>query len=154
MMQRLVDMKAQLSELATILNAFKSEAVQLRILEAVLGKESGGKQLTDPEDTEHNGKTNARRKRKTKKPNGEAVAKSKKASGSTGAVATLTQLLTGPFFDKPRALNDIIEHCKVKLGRPFKPSQLSGPLLIMVRKSELTREKNADNSQYEYKKPS
>jgi hypothetical protein len=153
-MQKLVDMKAQLSELATILNAFKSEAVQLRILDTVLGKQSTEKQLITPEDTEHNGKTKARRKRTTKKTDGEASAKRKKAPAGTGPVATLNDLLSGSYFDKARILNDIITHCKDKLGRPFKPNELSGPLVRMVRKGELTREKNADNTQYEYKKPS
>lgn len=154
MMQKLVDMKAQLSELATILNAFKSEAVQLRILETVLGKQSTEKQPIAPEDTEHNGKTKARRRQTTKKTDGEASTKPKKSSSCTGAKATLTQLLSETYFDKPRMINDIIKHCKDKLGRPFKQSNFSGPLLRMVRKGELTREKNADGSQYEYKKPS
>jgi len=153
MMQKLVDMKAQLSELATILNAFKSEAVQLRILEIVLGKQSAEKQLIAPPDTEHNGKTKARRKQTTKKTDAEATAKPKKAPGGTGAVATVAQLLSGPFFDKPRTIGDIVDHCKDRLARTFKPNEFSGKLGRMVRTGELTREKNADN-QYEYKKPS
>ncbi len=154
MMQKLVDMKAQLGELATILNAFKSEAVQLRILEVVLGKQSADKQFDSPVDTEHNGKTKTRHRRTTKKAGAEASTKPKKSSSGTGAVATLAQLLSAAYFDKPRMITDIIKHCKDKLGLTFKQSNFSGPLLRMVRNGELTREKNADNSQYEYKKPS
>ena len=36
MIERLAKMKQELSELATVLNEFKSEAVQLRIIDLVL----------------------------------------------------------------------------------------------------------------------
>lgn len=40
MIQKLDTIKKQLSELAAVLNAFKSEAVQLRVLDFVLREES------------------------------------------------------------------------------------------------------------------
>lgn len=146
-------MKAQLSELATILNAFKSEAVQLRILDLVLEKQS----TEETPDRLVSGKTTGRsrkqRKPTTKKTDVAAPTKRKKASAGTGAVATLTDLLSGTYCDKPRGIGDIVKHCKDKLARTFKPNDFSGKLARMVRSGELTREKNAD-SQYEYKKPS
>src|SRR6266508_7025079 len=78
--------------------------------------------------------------------------KKAKAPGGTGAVATLSQLASGTFFDKPRTIKDLIDHCKHNLARTFKANEFSGKLGRMVRNGELTRKKNADK-QYEYKKP-
>ncbi|MBI3934758.1 MAG: hypothetical protein HY316_08690 [Acidobacteria bacterium] len=145
-------MKKQLSELATVLNAFKSEAVQLRIIELVLGSKSMELIAGQQGGGKPSRKVRARRAPKTKGADGVAPSKRKKASSGSGANAILTQLLSGNFFDKPRTINDIIEHCKHKLARTFKANEFSGKLGRMVRDDELTREKNADN-QYEYKKP-
>jgi hypothetical protein len=86
-----------------------------------------------------------------KRIEGVSAGKPKNAPAGAGAVATLTQLLAGNFFDKPRTINDIIEHCKHNLARTFKPNEFSGKLARMVRNGALTRKKNADK-QYEYKK--
>lgn len=149
MIDKLDRIKKQLGELATVLNAFKSEAVQLRILDVLLGQEP----TKEPDTTE-------RRTRSSKKPppsrtataQGSTGKKKKMAPLGTGAPATLTQLLLTTFFDKPKTINDIIEHCKNNLARTFKANEFSGKLARMVRNGELTRKKNADK-QYEYKKP-
>lgn len=145
-------LKKQLSELAAVINSFKSEGVQLRIIELILGGSS---------DAGHGdaraGETPPRKKRsRPRTPKQKATSEGKpkrkrKASSGTGAVATLTQLAEGDFFDKPRTISDIIEYCKHSLARSFKANEFSGKLGRMVRTVELTRQKNADN-QYEYKK--
>jgi hypothetical protein len=153
MMENFESMKRQLSELATVLNAFKSESVQLRILDFVLGDQSAGDIFSPRGDDRTTGRAGTRRAPKKKRVNIKAIPdKGKKAPAGTGAVATLTQLLAGNFFDKPRTINDIIEHCKHNLARTFKANEFSGKLGRMVRERELTRKKNADK-QYEYKKP-
>jgi hypothetical protein len=150
MIEKFDGLKKRLSELATVLNAFKSEAVQLRILDLVFGEQAPleiADQLTDDETTR---KVRIRRMPK-KKTDAAARQKKKIAPAGTGAPATLTQLLSGNFFDKARTINDIIEHCKHNLARTFKANEFSGKLGRMVRTGELTRKKNADK-QYEYKK--
>ena len=146
--------KKQLSELSGVINSFKSEAVQLRIMELILGRQSDKDQSeSNKKDKKTSLKATSRRRRTEAKATDETVsAKKRKSSEGTGAVATLTQLVAGDFFKKPRTINDIIEHCKHKLARNFKANEFSGKLSRMVRNVELTREKNADN-QYEYKKP-
>jgi hypothetical protein len=152
MIQKLDGIKKQLSELATVLNAFKSEAVQLRVLDYVLGEEP----LEELEEKTANNRTarksHPRRTATLKKTDSATSATRKKAPSGTGAPATLNQLLAGSFFDKPRTINDIIEHCKHNLARTFKANEFSGKLGRMVRTGNLTRKKNADK-QYEYKKP-
>lgn len=151
MIDKLDSMKKQLGELATVLNAFKSEAVQLRLLDVLLGQ----KATEEPEKTHR--RTRPSKKARQRGPAEKSVEnssgnKKKKAPLGTGAPATLTQLLSTTFFDKPRTINDIIEHSKHNLARTFKANEFSGKLGRMVRNGELTRKKNADK-QYEYKKP-
>ena len=152
MIEKLDTLKKQLGELATLLNEFKSEGVQLRILEAILNNDSpmsGG-------DGPDNGRSEPSiRRRKVRKPkNGDVVIAGgrKKAPAGAGAPATLTQLLSGDFFNQARTINDIIEHCKHNLARTFKANEFSGKLGRLVRSGDLTRKKNTDK-QYEYKKP-
>jgi hypothetical protein len=151
-MDKLEGMKKQLSELATVLNQFKSEAVQLRILDMVLEGGASADSIDQP-----GGDTAASKRRrvprtKAKAAEGRTPGTRKRASAGTGAPATLTQLLSGSFFDKARTINDVIEHCKHNLARTFRANEFSGKLGRMVRNNELTRKKNA-NKQYEYKKP-
>ncbi len=150
MFDNLEKMKKQLSELAGVINLFKSEAVQLKIVELILGD------VTEPEEEMAGGgmprrhKTIQRKKPTQKKENGPKSPHKKKASG--GAVATLTELLAGEFFKQPRTINDIVEHCKHKKARNFKANEFSGTLARLVRDTKLTRNQNKDK-QYEYKKP-
>lgn len=147
------DKKKYLAELATVLNSFKSEAVQLRLLEHLLDDIGTLEGQAKP-----NGdiKSSPRRRRKQPKAQSDnrgagAPAKKKLAASGTGAVATVTQLVGGDFFKKPRTIGDILEHCKHNLARSFKANEISGKLGQLVRSKQLTRTKNADN-QYEYKK--
>jgi hypothetical protein len=151
MMEEFEKIKKELAELATVLNAFKSEAVQLRILDLVIGQK-----VTEEAHHANIGKT-ATRTGVRRTPKGESAptpgpSKRKKSLGGTGAVATLTQLLSGSFFDKAHTINDIIDHCRVNMARTFKANEFSGKLGRLVRNGTLTRKKNADK-QYEYKKP-
>jgi hypothetical protein len=150
MFDNLEKMKKQLSELAGVINLFKSEAVQLKIVELILGD------VTEPEEEMVGGgaprrhKTTQRKKSTQKKESGPKSPHKKKGSG--GAVANLTELLAGEFFKQPRTINDIIEYCKHKKARHFKANEFSGTLARLVRDTKLTRNKNKDK-QYEYKKP-
>lgn len=151
MMEKLESIKKQLSELASVLNAFKSEAVQLRILDLVLGEQSA----EEDDSPRRISKKTVRAKIKSAPKahgTGNSAPTKKYAASGTGAPATLSQLLVGNFFDKPRTINDVIDHCKHNLARSFKANEFSGKLGRMVRVGELTRKKNADK-QYEYKKP-
>jgi hypothetical protein len=152
MIEKLEGMKKQLSDLATVLNQFKSEAVQLRILELVLEKGLVDDSVDLPEGGVSGSKPRRTLRTKAKAAESRAPGKRKRASAGTGAPATLTQLLSGNFFDRARTINDVIEHCKHNLARTFRANEFSGKLGRMVRNGELTRKKNA-NKQYEYKKP-
>jgi len=144
------EIKEQLKELSGVINSFKSEAVQLRIVELVFG-------LTEEDETqEENAETPPPKKKRKKKGVASKKAATKKKSGTStkrasgaGAPATLTKLVEENFFSKPRSIGDIVEHCEHNLARKFKSNDFSGKLARLVRDGTLKRSKNTDN-QYEY----
>ena len=154
------DKKKQLTDLASVLNSFKSEAVQLRLLEYILGENGSAGQRTPRDEHKANSGRRQRKHRKqrmadtaTANGGGNAASPKKKAATSgNGPVATVTQLLEGDFFKKSQTIGAIVEHCKHNLARSFKANEISGKLGQLVRAGQLTRVKNADK-QYEYKKP-
>ena len=146
--------KLQLKDLSEVVNAFKSEAVQMRIVELVFGFEQPEENVTDEVAGDVTSSKKKRTKGTSKKKAIEKVGgktTSKRASGS-GAPATLSKLVGGDFFSKPKTIGDIVGHCELKMARKFKQNEFSGKLGGLVREGTLTRGKNADG-QYEYKKP-
>lgn len=152
MLKEFETIRAQLAELAPVINAFKSEAVQLRIVELVFARRHGsGKE--DTAETEQGSakgpKTRKRRAKPRKGPEDEVSKSGRKKGGATGPVVTLNELIEGSFFAQHRTLAGIVEHCRSNKAKNFRPDQLSGPLARCVRDDRLKREKNSDG-QYEY----
>ena len=149
MIKNFEELKTQLKDLSQIVNGFKSEAVQLRIVELVFGLEA------DTEEQHATFSAPAKRKtikkKTTKKAAGPAAPKKSgnKPSGQ-GAMATLGKLIEDGFLKTPKLIGDIVRHCEEKLARKFKASDFSGILARLTREDKLTRTKNAEN-QYEYK---
>jgi hypothetical protein len=152
MIENFETVKKELRELAGVINAFKSESVQLRIVELILGASAIQEDQIPAKETVSQKPTRKKQQAATKSADVAGKKGKKKATAAgTGAVATLSQLAEGDFFSKPRTINDIIQHCSTSFARKFKASEFSGKLGRMVRNGELTRKKNADN-QYEYTK--
>lgn len=147
--------KKQLAELAEVVNKFKSESVQLKVLELLFaeGLQSGNGTAT-ADDVVETPKKPVRKKRNGVK---RATKSSKPSNGhgrssSTGPVSVLNKLYQDGFFSKARTITDICNHADVHLARKIKQNEISGKLARMVRNRELSRKRNADN-QYEYTKP-
>jgi hypothetical protein len=153
MIKNFEETKQQLAERATVLNSFKSEAVQLRIVELVLqGAASGGAASEDDdEDTKPPPKARKRRPGVPKSTaNGAAQGtKNRRRIGGSGPVSTLELLIEEGFFSKHQTIGQIVEHCGSSKARNFKPNEISGPLGRLVRNNKLKRKKNADG-QFEY----
>ncbi len=148
------NVKKELTELATVLNIFKSEAVQVRIVEFLLGTNESAVDDKRPARS-----PSARPKRKTKRKTAEKVATKdattkprRAATSGPGPTALLSQLLATDFFNSPRTIGDIVEHCKHNFARTIKPNDISGKLGRLTRDQTLSRSKNSDN-QYEYVTP-
>lgn len=167
MIKNFEEVRKQLAELAQVLNAYKSEAVQLRLVELIFNgatpaaeKEAAGLTLTSPLATVLPGRKKPRRKAAARTPakassgdpgeKKEPKVRAAKTSGSRkGAKATLTQLVAEGFFKTPRTIGAIVEHCDHNLATKFGSNEFSGSLGRFVRAKTLKRAKNADN-QYEY----
>lgn len=153
MIKNLEEMKQQLRELSEIVNAFKSEAVQLRVLELLL---EGN--VSTPGHDAHRHVTDApSRATKTKRGTtaaksreGKAGANSNRTGRKLGGKALLSRLYEEGFFNgTQRTIGAIVSHGDSNLATKVKQSDLSGPLAQYVRDGKLRRSKNAEN-QYEY----
>lgn len=149
--------KKQLAELSEIVNKFKSEAVQLRLLELLFN--ASPPEIDPPAAATEKPKRKTRAKRRASAgasakgpsaPTGESKATKKTATFGPGTV--LNKLYDDGFFSSAKTISDICQHADANLARKIKPNEISGKLARMVRNGELAREKNSEN-QYAYTKP-
>ncbi|MBE7433095.1 MAG: hypothetical protein HS100_04210 [Anaerolineales bacterium] len=145
------ELKTQLTELAKVVNAFNSEAVQLRVVEIVLSEFLGVSSTHRQEDptTDSRDRKKSSTKRKSKSDSTSKTENKKSKSKTTGPATVLSLLIDESFFSKRQTLNSIIEQARNKKATILKPNQISGPLARFVRDGRLKREKNADG-QFEY----
>jgi hypothetical protein len=148
--------QAQLKKLADVLNAYKSEAVQLRLVELIFAGRTPAK-LVDVR-TEAIGSRAAKKRKRARVVVAADGTPPKKApsrtnsSGRLGAKGTLALLRSEGFFKKPQTIASIVAYCEAHRASKFKQSDFSGALARLVRDKTLTRAKNAEN-QYEYTQP-
>lgn len=157
MIQNFEEVRTQLKDLAEVLNSYKSEAVQLRLVELIFGaaaKPTGsGGAAPAVEPAQPTGRTSGR-KRTPRKPQTGGVesplaSKPRSGGGRTGPVTTLGALYDEGFFATPRTIGQVVDHCDQNLALKFKSSDFSGPLARYTRDKRLKRAKNGDG-QYEY----
>lgn len=72
-------------------------------------------------------------------------------NSSPGKKALLEELISAGYFDKPRTINDVIEHLKQVRAYSYKSNELSPYFISSVRGGVLSRTKN-DNGQWQYSK--
>jgi hypothetical protein len=145
--------KKQLVELSQAVNAFKSEAVQLRIVELIF--KIDGHHDNDEQEVESDAPSHAKRKRRGKTKsmtNTSTDKKSSKPKGNGGATDVLRQLVTDGFFSSPKMIGEVVKHCNVKLAKAFKANELSPGLVKLVREKVLDRDKDKETKQYKYRK--
>ncbi|TSJ38609.1 hypothetical protein FO440_19030 [Mucilaginibacter corticis] len=136
-------LKKQLIEISEVVNAFRSEAVQVKVvdklLDAMIEFERG-----DAEGYEFLSKKV--HKNKTDNEGYDNAASRKKP----GATKVLNQLLTTDFFKQSHSISAIAEYCKEHYDSDFKTSELSGILLKLAKENKLKRQRNNDNNRFEY----
>jgi len=166
-MADLEEIQKHLKSIAAVVNAFKSESVQLRVVEVLLAQLDVAP--VTPNGTE-TGDTQSRRSKRRKsvakksskpeqsqtnegasiqKPKSEKALKKPRASGSPGGYAMVTQLVKDGFFRKPQTIGGITGHCSTAKGHHYKANEISPGLLRLLRDGQLKRQKNKDG-QYEY----
>ncbi|MDT3402404.1 hypothetical protein [Mucilaginibacter terrae] len=136
-------LKKQLVEISDVINAFKSEAVQVKIIDRLLDTMMDW----DKEGDDHFARKTMRLQQDDNhRPNG-GVRK-------PGATKVLNQLLQTDYFDQPHSIADIATYCKDQYDSDFKTSELSGILLKLANESKLRRERSEENNRFEYVKAS
>ena len=144
--------KKQLRDLSGVINGFKSEAVQLKVVDLLfqrMGIEAATPETTAAADSPK--KRRATRKKASSNADGEKTPKKARTSkgGRPGPGAMVTQLIGGGFFRKPKTIQNIIDHCQSESAYTYKSNELSVTMTRSLRSNTLKRKKNADN-QFEY----
>jgi hypothetical protein len=142
MSKHIEKLKKQLTEISEVVNSFKSEAVQLKIIDRLLDVLVEFDK-TDAEGAELFNKKGHRRDENDNYP----FAQGRKKPGAT---KILNQLLSTDFFSTPRSISSIATYCKDNFDSDFKTSELSGILLKLANEDKLKRERSNDNNRFEY----
>ena len=142
MSKHIEKLKKQLLEISEVVNSFKSEAVQVRIvdrlLDAIVESEKGDAESTD---------VFSKRGRRARTEEDENSSLSRKKPGAT---KILNQLLSTDFFNVRHSISAIADYCKENYDSDFKTSELSGILLKLAKENKLRRERSNDNNRFEY----
>jgi hypothetical protein len=149
MIKNLDEVKKQLAELSDAVNRFKSEQVQLKIVELIFRGAGAEEEHAEDHSNLPPKKRVRRNKDKELLPRRRQRAP-KSAQPGTGPMPTLEQFIQDGFFNQKRTIGAAVDHCKTK-ARNFKSNELSGPLGRLVRNNKLSRTKNSDG-QWEYAK--
>ena len=156
MIKNFDEVKRQLEGLSDAINKFKSEAVQLKIVELIFknaglssDEEEPGTAGFQEAKAKHSRKGKRRKAVPKAKPDSEPKQAKTKSRSTPGSLATLRELVDDGFFKQRRTIGDIKNHCETKLARNFKSNELSSPLARLVRDKTLQRERNAEK-QFEY----
>ena len=142
------ELQKRLKTVADIVNSFKSEAVQLRVVDALLAQlGTQHSPAIEPADA----LSNKRRKRsggRGKSKTDASTAKTRSApfwGSGPGSFAMISELLDSGFFKQPKTIGAIVAHCGTTRGHHYKANECSTPLLRLLRDGKLTRKKNVDN---------
>lgn len=144
MSKHIEKLKKQLTEISEVINSFKSEAVQLKIIDRLLDVLVD----FDKNDAEH---LELSHKKDYKRPgaNGDGY-HDEETRKKPGATKILNQLLNSDFFSTPHSISSIATYCKDNFDSDFKTSELSGILLKLANENKLKRERSMDNNRFEY----
>lgn len=133
-------------EISEVVNSFKSEAVQVKIIDKLFDAMSE----SEKHDMDsNNADAFNKRGRKRSEDNDYTFTTGRKKLGAT---KVLNQLLNTDFFDKPQSISSIAQFCKQNFNSDFKTSELSGILLKLAKENKLRRERSNDNNRFEYVK--
>ena len=139
-------LKKQLVEISEVVNSFKSEAVQVRVVDRLLDA------IIEIEKAEIDGYESYSKKNHKLRTDEDGEFVLDKGAKKPGATKILNQLLSTNFFDQPHSISSIAVYCKDNFDSEFKTSELSGILLKLANENKLRRERSNDNNRFEYVK--
>jgi len=142
MSKHIEKLKKQLLEISEVVNAFKSEAVQVRVVDRLLDV------MVELEKSDGDAaEVFVKKSYKNRNDDGNYPFKGAKKPGAT---KILNQLLSTDFFDTARSISSIASYCRDTYDSGFKTSELSGILLKLAKENKLKRERSNENNRFEY----
>ena len=144
MSKHIEKLKKQLLEISEVVNAFRSEAVQVRVVDRLLDA------MIELDKAEGDGAELFIKKGYKQRPDNEKNYSSPVGAKKPGATKILNQLLSTDFFSTPHSISSIADYCKVNFDSEFKTSELSGILLKLANENKLKRERSNENNRFEY----
>ncbi len=144
MSKHIEKLKKQLVEISEVVNSFKSEAVQVRVVDRLLDA------MIELEKADSDGNEIFIKRGYKQKTDNEGGYTSSRVGKKPGATKVLNQLLSGDFFDVPHSISSIANYCKDNFDSDFKTSELSGILLKLANENKLRRERSNENNRFEY----
>lgn len=155
-MTELDELQKKIRDIADTVNSFKSEAVQLRVVDILLGQigisdavSASEARTRRPSSSKKNSRREAPKSQSPESGAKKAKSKAPRTSSSPGSFAMISQLLSDGFFKSPRTIGSIVEHCSTSRGHHYKANECSPVLLRLLRDGKLKRNKNKEG-QYEY----
>jgi hypothetical protein len=143
-------LKSDLTKLAGILNQFKSELVQTKLVEMFFSGASTAPAAS--EAPRRKGRPPGSGKNKVAAAAVAPVAKAagkRKPRGKMGATGALNALIKQGYFKTRRTIAEVVDACESKVGVTIKVTNLSGPLARFVQEGRLHRAKNKEDK-FEY----
>jgi hypothetical protein len=128
-------LKDEFGSLAEAINAFKSEAVQIRVIDWLLNAVDSDKPGNDKE--EHS-LFEQNLLPKVKRP---------------GATKISNHILLTGFFDSPRSIAEIVNHGNNQFNTEIKASEVSGVLIQLLKNKRLKRERSENHRSFQYSQP-
>ncbi len=144
MSKHIEKLKKQLVEISEVVNAFRSEAVQVRVVDRLLDV------MIELEKGDGDAAEIFSKKSYYKHRDNGVNYTPVKGAKKPGATKVLNQLLSTDFFDTRRSISSIADYCKENFDSDFKTSELSGILLKLANENKLIRERSNENNRFEY----
>jgi len=145
-MDDLNQLQKKIRALADTVNVFKSEAVQLRVINLLLAEAGieggGGRAAAAPHVPAKRGQAAPAAKKPAKKAG-------RKAAAQPGAYAMISNLFDRGYFKSGRTLSAVVDRLRTVTGHEYKANECSPALLRFFRDRKLKRKKNV-KGQYEY----
>src|SRR3569833_3002318 len=143
MSKHIEKLKKQLMEISEVVNSFKSEAVQVKVIDRLLDA------MAETEKNDLEGSEiflkRGRKLRTGAEDEGSSFGRKK-----PGATKILNQLLATDYFNTRHSISAIADYCKEHYDSDFKTSELSGILLKLAKENKLKRVRSNDNNRFEY----
>ncbi len=142
--------KEQLIELSEVINSFKSEQVQLRLVELMVGKVKSSNEEAAPEVTEVPIVRRGRKPKQSVVIQQPPKVRRTRSKDRPGPSLILKKLVDEGYFKERKTIGDVVAYCLDILKFQYKSTDLSGTLARFVKEETLKRGKNAKTNQFEY----